>query len=120
MRLDRLQGLAREVLAEAIQGLKDPRIGFTTVTRVRITPDLRRARVLVSAMGTDQEREATMKGLQSALPVLRSELGRQMRMKYLPELILELDRGAEDAQRLEELFRRIHEQEENRGAPERG
>ena len=109
-RLERLQRLARQVLAEAMQGLKDPRIGFATVTRVRMSPDLRHARVFISAMGSDHEREATMKGLESATPLLRAELGRQVRMKYLPELTFELDRGAAEALRLEELFHRIHDE----------
>src|SRR5688572_28208634 len=105
----KLQKLAREVLGEAIQKLKDPRIGFTTVTSVRITPDLRHARVFVSVLGSDDERAATMDGLASATPVLRAELGRQVRMKYLPELHLELDPTPEQAERVEALLRRIHE-----------
>lgn len=112
-RLEKLQKLAREVLGEAIQGLKDPRIGFATVTAVRMTPDLRNARVYVSVLGTEEERAATMAGLKSARPVLRAELGRQVRMKYLPELEIELDRMPEEAAHLELLLRRIHEEEES-------
>lgn len=110
-RLEKLQKLAREVLGEAIQGLKDPRIGFATVTAVRISPDLRHARVYVSVLGTEEERATTMAGLKSATPVLRAELGREVRMKYLPELDLELDRTPEEAEHLESLIRRIHEEE---------
>lgn len=113
-RLEKVQRLARQVLAEAIQQLKDPRVGFATVTRVRISPDLRHARVMISAIGGEEERAATMKGLESATPYLRGELGRQVRMKYLPELTFELDKGAEDAQHLEELLDRIHAQEQRR------
>jgi ribosome-binding factor A len=107
-RMAKLQKLAREVLGETIQGLKDPRIGFTTVTSVRITRDLRHARVFVSVLGSDDERAATMDGLTSATPVLRAELGRQVRMKYLPELHLELDETPEQAERVESLLRQIH------------
>ena len=110
-RMEKVQKLARQVLGEAIHDLKDPRIGFATVTAVRITPDLRHARVLVSVMGTDDEQAATMKGLESAKSHLRGELGRQVRMKYLPELTFELDQLAEEAEHLEELFKRIHEDE---------
>lgn len=110
-RLEKVQKAAREVLGEAIQDLKDPRIGFVTVTAVRVSADLRHARVYVSVLGSQEERDATMQGLRSATPHLKAELGRQMRMKYLPELSFELDTGAEDAQRLEELFHRIHEDE---------
>ena len=112
-RMEKVQKLARQVLGEAIHDLKDPRIGFTTVTAVRITPDLRHARVLVSVMGTPEEQDATMKGLTSAKPHLRTELGRQVRMKYLPELHFELDHQAEAAEHLEELFRKIHEGDED-------
>jgi ribosome-binding factor A len=102
-----MQRLARQVLGEAIQELKDPRVGFATVTAVRISPDLRHARVLVSVMGTEEERSDTMAGLESAKPHLRAELGRQVRMRYLPELTLELDETSERAQRVEALLREV-------------
>jgi ribosome-binding factor A len=113
-RIQKVQKVAREVLGEAIQNLKDPRIGFVTVTAVRISPDLRHARVFVSVLGTEEERRATMAGLASATPHLRAELGHEMRIKYLPELIFELDTGPETAERVEQLIRQIHEQEEDR------
>jgi ribosome-binding factor A len=86
-------------------------VGFTTVTAVRVTPDLRHARVFVSVLGSESERSDTMAGLQSAVPYLRAELGRQIRLKYLPELIFELDTGAEEAERLEILLKKIHDEE---------
>ncbi|MFN2489934.1 MAG: 30S ribosome-binding factor RbfA [Actinomycetota bacterium] len=106
-RLEKVQKLARQVLGEAIQDLKDPRIGFATVTAVRISGDLRHGRVLVSVLGSDEERRETMAGLESAKPHLRSELGRQVRMKYLPELTFELDEGTDRAERVEALLRRV-------------
>jgi ribosome-binding factor A len=110
-RTEKVQKLARQVLGEEIQSLKDPRIGFVTVTAVRITTDLRHARVFVSVLGSPEEQAETMKGLRSATPHLRGEVGRQMRMKYLPELIFELDHGVEEAERVESLLRRIHDEE---------
>lgn len=110
-RVARVQKLARQVLGEEIQNLKDPRVGFVTVTAVRISRDLRHARVLVSVLGTEEEKLATMKGLRSAAPHLRTELGRQVRMKYLPELVFDLDTGTDQAERVEELIRKIHEEE---------
>jgi ribosome-binding factor A len=109
-RTEKVQKLAQEVLGESIQALKDPRIGFVTVTGVKISADLRHARVFVSVLGSADVQRATMAGLESAKSHLRSDLGRQMRMKYLPELIFELDHSPEEAQRMEELFRRIHEE----------
>lgn len=113
-RIQKVQKVAREILGEAIQNLKDPRIGFVTVTAVRISADLRHARVFVSVLGTEEERRATMAGLVSATPHLRAELGHEMRIKYLPELIFELDTGPETAERVEKLIRQIHEQDEDR------
>ena len=69
-RTERVQRLARVVLGEEIQNLKDPRLGFATVTAVRITPDLRHARVFVSVLGSDDEKASTMAALKSATPVL--------------------------------------------------
>jgi ribosome-binding factor A len=106
-RVARVQKLAKEVLGEAVQDLKDPRVGFATVTAVRMSADLQHARVLVSVYGTDEEKRDTMKGLRSAVPHLRMELGKQMRMKQVPELHLELDEGPEEAERLEAIFRRL-------------
>jgi ribosome-binding factor A len=110
-RIDRVQRLARQILGEEIQNLKDPRVGFTTVTSVRVSADLRLARVLVSVLGSEEEQEQTMRGLESAKPYLRGELGHQMRLKYLPELSFELDHRAEEAEKLERLFRTLHEDE---------
>ena len=110
-RIEKVQKLAREVLGETIQTLKDPRIGFTTVTAVRMSADLRHARVFVSVLADEPGRSATMDGLRSATPYLRSEMGRQMRLKYLPELIFELDPGPETAERLEAVLKRIRETE---------
>ncbi len=106
--MEKIQRLARAVLGESIQELKDPRIGFATVTAVRLSADLRHARVFVSVLGSPDEQAATMAGLVSATPHLRKELGHQVRMKYLPELVFELDKGAEEAERLEELLHKIH------------
>ena len=115
-RMEKVQRLARQVLGEEIQNLKDPRVGFATITAVKITPDLRHARVWVSVLGSDDEVKDTMAGLNSARPYLRTELGRQMRMKYLPELMFELDTGAEEAQRLDEILHKIHVHDSERSS----
>jgi phosphoesterase RecJ-like protein len=107
-----VQKLAREVLGSAIQTLKDPRVGFVTITSVRVTPDLRQMRALVSVFGSDEEKTSSLEGLKSARPFLRSELGRQVRLKYLPDLTFELDNTTEEAARLEALFDRIHDERE--------
>jgi ribosome-binding factor A len=108
-RTEKVQKLARQVLGELIHDMKDPRIGFATVTTVRITPDLRHARVWVSVLGSEDEQKATLEGLNHAKAHLRSELGHQMRLKYLPELIFEIDHQVEEANRVEELLHKLHE-----------
>jgi ribosome-binding factor A len=113
-RTERVQKLAKEVLGEAIQGLKDPRIGFTTITAVRVTRDLRYARVFISVLGSHDEQDATMRGLKSATPFLRGRLGKEMRVRYLPELVFELDHGPEEAERLERLLNKLHQDEATR------
>lgn len=110
-RTEKVQKLARQVLGELITELKDPRLGFTTVTAVKVTPDLRHARVFVSVLGSPEEQELTMQGLKSATPRLRTELGQQIRMRYTPELVFELDKLEETAGRIEELLHKIHEEE---------
>ncbi len=110
-RTDRLGKRAKRVLGEAIPDLKDPRIGFATVTTVRVSADLRHAHVFVSVLGSEEDQQQTMEGLDRAKSHLRAELGRRIRMKYLPELTFELDTGAEEAERLERLLHQIHQGE---------
>ncbi len=107
-RTDRVGEEFREVLAEEIPRLKDPRIGFVTVTGVRVTADLRHAWVYYTAFGDDQARSATRAGLRSATPHLRTAIGKQVRLKFLPELEFEEDRTIESADRIDRLIEELH------------
>jgi ribosome-binding factor A len=98
----------REVLAEEIPRLKDPRVGFVTVTAVDVTPDLRRATVLYTALGDEGARKATRAGLRSAAGHLRRVLGQEVRLKFLPDLEFEEDDTAERVERVDDLLRQIH------------
>lgn len=104
-RSQRVEELAREVLGEAILELKDPRIGFVTVTGVKLSPDLRVARVFVSVFGSAEEREESIGAIQHAAPHLRSVLGREVRMRYLPQLEVVEDQTAQHGERIEQLLR---------------
>jgi ribosome-binding factor A len=97
----------REVLAEEIPRLKDPRVGFVTVTRVEVSPDLRRATIFYTVMGKDRDHRATRAGLQSARSHLRGVLGQQVRLKFTPELEFEEDVGLAQVERVTELLRQI-------------
>jgi ribosome-binding factor A len=101
----RVDEAMRQVLGDALaQELKDPRIGFVTVTDVKTSPDLRHARVYVSVLGTDAEQAATLDGLRSAHGFLQGRVASELRLKRTPELQFELDHTAENAARLERLI----------------
>jgi len=103
-RMRRVNEAVREVLSDAMKLLKDPRVGFVTVTDVRTSPDLRHAKVYVSVLGPESERAATMDGLASAHGVLQSEVNRELRMKRTPTLEFVYDDTAERADRLERML----------------
>ena len=95
----------REVLAAAITSeLKDPRIGFVTVTDVDTSPDLRAARVYVSVLGSEAERESAMEGLSSAHGFLQGKIASEMRIKRTPTLTFHYDESVERGVRLSRLL----------------
>ena len=106
-RPDRVAEEFREILAEEIPRLKDPRIGFVTVTRVDVSGDLRRATVYYTVLGENRDHAATNAGLRSARAHMRSELGRQVRLKFTPELEFEEDVGLAQVERVTELLKQI-------------
>ncbi len=104
-RMRRVNEALREVLSARIAaGLKDPRIGFVTVTAVDTSSDLRHARVYVSVLGDEKSREATLAGLRSAHGFLQGRVAGELRLKRTPELRFEYDDTAERADRLERLM----------------
>jgi ribosome-binding factor A len=114
-RAERVGEEFREILAEEIQKLKDPRVGFVTVTGVRVTPDLRLAHVYYSSYGDDAAKAGTRAALRSAGPHLRATIGRQVRLKYLPELEFEEDPAIEQAERIDRLIAGLHVEERTDG-----
>jgi ribosome-binding factor A len=94
----------RKVLSEALPALKDPRIGFVTVTGVRTTTDLSQATVFVSVLGTEQEQARTLEGLQSAHGVLQSQVARELGTRRTPVLTFEYDPAIERGVRLTKLI----------------
>jgi ribosome-binding factor A len=109
--MDRVSEEFREVVAEEIQRLKDPRVGFVTVTGVTVSPDLRRARVFYTVLGDDRARRATAAALLSARSHLRTAVGREIRLKFTPELEFREDQAARTGERIEEIIRGLHEDE---------
>src|SRR5919201_5003547 len=95
-RMRRVNELMREVIGSAIASeLEDPRIGFVTVTSVDTSPDLRSARVHVSVLGGEAEREATLAGLSSSHGVLQARIAREMHLKRTPTLSFHYDESPE-------------------------
>lgn len=111
-RAERLARQIRNEIAELLaRGLKDPRIGFATVTRVELSGDLHHARVGVSVLGSVEAQQASLEGLSSAAGYIRHEMGHRLRLRYAPELTFVLDRGAEDSQRIETLLQKLKEEQ---------
>ncbi len=98
----------KEISALLVKGLKDPRIGFVTITGVEVPPDLHLARVFYTVMGDDSIRKATQQGLQSSAPYLRRELARRLRARYVPDLLFQYDVSFDYGNRIESLIREIH------------
>ena len=96
--------LLREVLSEAVLELKDPRIGFVTITGVRTAADLRHAIVYVSVLGSERKRERSLEALQAAHGVLQARIGREVRMKRTPTLTFEYDPTVEEGVRMSKLI----------------
>jgi ribosome-binding factor A len=105
-RLRRVDEAIRQVLSDAVQDLKDPRVGFVTVTAVQTSPDLRHARVYASVLGDAEARDASLAGLRSAHGFLQRRVASELRLKHTPTLEFVYDETAERAQRLTELIDR--------------
>lgn len=104
-RAARLAEEIREQVAELIGNkLKDPRIGFVTVTRVELTSDQRLARVLVGVLGEPAAREKSLAGLRQATGFVRRELAQRLRLRFMPEIVFEYDRGLEATDRVARLL----------------
>jgi len=110
----------REILAEEIGRLNDARVGFITVTRVEVPPDLRRATIYYTVLGEDRDHRRTQAGLRSATAHLRSVLGRQVRLKFTPELEFLEDVGLSQVERVAELLRRIERSRPDEGGDDGG
>lgn len=119
-RVERLNEQVKRELTDLLRNeVRDPRIGWVTVTDVRVTPDLYHARVYLTSIASEEERGRLLEGLEAASSYLRGELGRRLRVRRTPELHFEWDRTLEQAQRIERL---LHEMRPSRpadeGAPE--
>ncbi len=109
----RVQELLLEEISKLLtHGLKDPRIGFVTVTRIELSDNLKHARVMVSILGDEQQKEDSLEGLNSAKGFIRGQLGRSLHMRYVPELEFKLDESAEYAEKITKIMNEWHHEPE--------
>ena len=108
-RTARVNEVVREVLAEELERMNDPRLSLVTITGVDVATDLRQARVYYAALGRSDDEVVT--ALRAAAPHLRAVLGNEVRMKYLPRLEFFLDPAIEQGQRVEDILRSLHAEE---------
>ena len=101
--------IQQEVSTMLTRNVKDRRIGFVTVTGVELSPDLRHAKIFVSAMGSDKEKEETLEALNHAAGWIRRELGQRIRMKFLPEIVFRTDTSLDYGEKIERLLDGIRE-----------
>jgi len=112
-RSEKVADLIRKEISEMlVKMIKDPRIGFVTITRVAVSEDYRSAKVYFSVAGTVEERQRSMEGLNSAKGYVRKELGRRIHLRYTPEIIFKFDPSIEYAIHIGEVIRHIKGEEE--------
>ncbi|HKV45819.1 MAG TPA: 30S ribosome-binding factor RbfA [bacterium] len=112
VRIARLRELFKEEISTILQReMKDPRIGFVSVLDVELSQDLRHARVFVSILGDAEAKAKTMAGLGNAQGFIRKELGRRIRLRYMPEVSFRLDESIERGVRVQRLLRQVAETE---------
>lgn len=114
LRVEKVQEFIKQEISKIIlTELKDPRIGFVTVTRVEATGDLRSAKIYLSLLGSDEQKAETWAGLTKALGYMRAEIGKRIRLRFTPELSLHLDETLEYSARIQELILKIKQEEGN-------
>jgi ribosome-binding factor A len=119
-RPERVAQMVQQLLGELFaRGMRDPRIGLVTITGVKMSPDLREARVYWTVHGDPQQRKQTARGLENARGFLRREMGIELKLRVTPDLHFTYDEAIDRGERIEQLIRQVHDEERIRD-PERG
>ena len=114
-RPNKVGGVIKEEISRMlVREIKDPRIGFVTITKVTVSKDLRFVKVYFSAFGDQSVREDSLRGLNSAKGFMRGELGRRLKLRYVPDIVFSFDPSLEYMSRLSELIHQIHEEEKSK------
>ncbi|MCM3178201.1 30S ribosome-binding factor RbfA [Cytobacillus horneckiae] len=119
LRSNRVGEQMKKELGEIIgRKIKDPRIGFVTVTDVQVTGDLQQATVFISVLGDVEQRENTLRGLAKAKGFIRSEIGQRIRLRKTPEILFEFDESIDYGNRIESLLHQIQDEEQSKDKDE--
>ena len=114
-RPERVAQMVQQLLGELFaRGMRDPRIGLVTITGVKMSPDLREARVFWTVHGDSEQRKHTGQGLHNARGFLRHEIGVQLKLRVTPELRFTYDEAIDRGERIEQLIRQVHDEERTR------
>ncbi len=117
LRVEKVQELMKqEVSKMLLRDIKDPRIGFVTVTQVELTGDLREAKIYVSIMGSEKQITDSWHGLQSALGFIRREIGKRIRLRFTPAITFALDKSLDYSAHIQELLNKINSEEKRNEA----
>lgn len=118
-RAERLQGLLQAELSDIIQrSLKDPRVGFASVTAVDVSGDLRHVKAFISVMGEPAEQEETLATLNNAADYIRTEIGKRVRLRHTPEIIFRLDKSIAHGSHINALLRKLEQDEGAKRGPD--
>jgi len=119
-RCDRVGDLIREVIGEMLlRDLGDPRLEAVTITAVEVTEDLKRATVFFSAMGSHTQEETSLHGLQSAAGYIKKKLGRELRLRYVPDLLFKVDHSFDYGSKIDRLIETLKEEQEGNSQEDR-
>ncbi|MDP3789209.1 MAG: 30S ribosome-binding factor RbfA [Candidatus Omnitrophota bacterium] len=104
------EAIRKEISTMIQEELKDPRIGFTTITKVEITPDLRYAKIYYTVLGNEKEKKSTGIALKRAKGFIKGHIGDRLKLRFTPEITFKVDASTEYADKMERLFNKIHEE----------
>ena len=114
-RSQRIQELLLEEISKLLlDGLKDPRIGFATLTRVEVSDNLKHAKIFVSVMGSEKEKTDTLNALENAKGFIRNALGKNLYLKYLPELEFKKDENAAHVEKITRILNDLHSKSDSK------
>ena len=110
-RLEKVGHLIRELVSEVIRELKDPRIGFAGINEVKISPDLRHAKIYISVFGSDKEKNDTLEGLNNAKGYIKRKIAPEISLRQIPDLSFALDESIENGVRISQLIDKAREED---------